>query len=827
MSRSATPGVDEPVDGSQAACSDFRVEILNILDLITVDFDIADEGWTWVRNGNSGLPKYRSISGVAEKSKIAHNDTPANHNSHDHNTDVLVDPGQAGVLSNVNGPNNEDTDNVDVIDPDTDVRTPTKIELEWEIGTFPNEKGQSVPERYFPKWAWPNVGDRVWANGHWVFDCGHGKRIGTTEQIEGIINTAPSYHRSEIHPPRAIASMRSQADTLPGTGTTRVPVTATDLYVHGRAGFVVDQLSCGMGIIVNGYDGGGPDACPTKTTPIAENFEFDVCLPPRQHAEAQSNWRIADGPGNTVTSAALQVNVTRVRPAPAGCANDDVDPVGADQEESYDLGEALHVLVPLGGSGVADTAVYARRIVAGWVEPPATPLPHLQMTLDRMNLHFSGDGGVIASDDGELTFFWANVDRAPDEWVRLADYAPVASNGNSKMNDYDPSPWGDSFMSLGAVFDFYVRYGQTVNVHANGYDQDCYDGSFGDHHFTATSPYISCAFDIDETGNNDPLDQLAVSLEPPDYAGDPALGACPGIDPASGVGSCNVRTIPKCRLPFGLCPDATTGMQSDYELDFTLRRLPLTNEDTADLAVSKSCTFAGEVALPNHPLTCTVTIVNHGPGLPRGVTLTDTVSGLAGDVAIGAPSVTIAGAPSSSPCTVSSGAFSCTLYTVPVGGSATVTVTITPGQAGTLGNAARATTASADPEGGNDDGRAEVVVYLPVDVDVRPGGTPNPVNLGSGGLIPVAILGTPTFDARTVGPASVCFGDDGAPAERACTEAHGAGQLEDVDRDGDVDLVLHYRTPETGIDAGDTAACLTGTTAAGIRVFGCDAIVTR
>ena len=51
------------------------------------------------------------------------------------------------------------------------------------------------------------------------------------------------------------------------------------------------------------------------------------------------------------------------------------------------------------------------------------------------------------------------------------------------MNDDHLLLVGDLFMLLGAVFYFYVRYGDTVNVDVNGYDQDCYDGSFGDDDF--------------------------------------------------------------------------------------------------------------------------------------------------------------------------------------------------------------------------------------------------------------------------------------------------------------------------------------------------------
>ena len=112
-------------------------------------------------------------------------------------------------------------------------------------------------------------------------------------------------------------------------------------------------------------------------------------------------------------------------------------------------------------------------------------------------------------------------------------------------------------------------------------------------------------------------------------------------------------------------------------------------------------------------------------------------------------------------------------------------------------------------------------------VDIKPGSTRNPINLSSHGVIPVAILTTDIFDATTVDPSTVCFGDDDNPAQRDCTEAHGRGHIEDVNSDGRPDLLLHYETNQTGIDPGDTEACLTGETFDGLEVEGCDAIKTR
>ena len=44
--------------------------------------------------------------------------------------------------------------------------------------------------------------------------------------------------------------------------------------------------------------------------------------------------------------------------------------------------------------------------------------------------------------------------------------------------------------------------------------------------------------------------------------------------------------------------------------------------------------------------------------------------------------------------------------------------------------------------------------------------------------------------------------------------------------DGRLDLLLHFETQQTGIDPGDTQACLTGKTFTGVGVEGCDAITT-
>lgn len=700
-----------PINGSSAACTDFRLIVIPYV----IESDVTDEGWVWVQRGDISQPRYQSVSGVVTQSEVASNDTPANHNSHDQDFSVLVDHAYEGILSNVNRPNSPNFDNLEANDGADDLRAPTRIGVEWELGTFPSEKGRTVPQRYFPRWAWPSIGDRVWANGNWVFDCGHGKKVGVLRPNPNAslppVFIGEEFFRSEIHPPRAIASMRRQAGTLPGTGTTPVPVTATDLYIHGEAGFVTEILNCGMSIVIDGFGpDDDPDACPIKTTPIAENFEFDICLPPRPSPAAELSWRIEAGPANSVPG--HEPEVTRIA-APAGCANDDVgDAIStSDTDESYDLVTALHVRVPLAGSGVADVETYARRIVAGWVHPPAPPLPHLRLTLDRVNVHSSGDGGIAASDDGELTFFFVNIDRASNEWIRVADYAPVASNGNSVLNDYDPRLLTDSFTTLsGAVFDFYVPHGQDVGIAARVYDQDCYDDDFGEHHLSLGT-YVGCALDVDETGNNDELGKLDVRLLPSSFGTLPGFGSCPGIA-SVGAATCNVTPAWTPRI-LSIGPPPVVVLRPDYELDFTLERLALADEDEADLVVTKTCRHDGDVLLVGQPLTCTITIGNLGPGLPRGTVVTDTISGslTPAQYAIGTPELQVDGGPVTTPCTAAADGFTCPIETLRVGGSATIRVAIVASTVGTIVNQARATTVSTDAQAANDGASDTATVY--------------------------------------------------------------------------------------------------------------------
>jgi polyhydroxybutyrate depolymerase len=92
---------------------------------------------------------------------------------------------------------------------------------------------------------------------------------------------------------------------------------------------------------------------------------------------------------------------------------------------------------------------------------------------------------------------------------------------------------------------------------------------------------------------------------------------------------------------------------------------------------------------------------------------------------------------------------------------------------------------------------------IAVDVTVQSGG----INPRSNGVVPVAVLSTDGFDATTIDLDTVRFGPAGAAPVGA--------SVTDIDDDGTPDLLLRFRIPDTGIEAGTETVTLTGLAAEG------------
>jgi hypothetical protein len=116
---------------------------------------------------------------------------------------------------------------------------------------------------------------------------------------------------------------------------------------------------------------------------------------------------------------------------------------------------------------------------------------------------------------------------------------------------------------------------------------------------------------------------------------------------------------------------------------------------------------------------------------------------------------------------------------------------------------------------------------LAVSVDIKPDGLPNSINPHSRGVLPVAILGSDTFDVTTIDVTTLSFGPDAVSTAHNLTDTFTYNDhLRDVNLDGYMDLVSHYMTRATGIACGDESATMTGATLSGQAILGSDSLRT-
>lgn len=98
-------------------------------------------------------------------------------------------------------------------------------------------------------------------------------------------------------------------------------------------------------------------------------------------------------------------------------------------------------------------------------------------------------------------------------------------------------------------------------------------------------------------------------------------------------------------------------------------------------------------------------------------------------------------------------------------------------------------------------GICPVAVY----VDIKPGGCPTPINVGSEGVLPVAVLGTADFDVTTIAPTSIKLAgvlplrwemEDVATPYTINVDGCNIDDCHELTGDGYVDLTLKFDTQE-------------------------------
>jgi hypothetical protein len=114
-----------------------------------------------------------------------------------------------------------------------------------------------------------------------------------------------------------------------------------------------------------------------------------------------------------------------------------------------------------------------------------------------------------------------------------------------------------------------------------------------------------------------------------------------------------------------------------------------------------------------------------------------------------------------------------------------------------------------------------------LNLDIKPGSDPNSINPFDRGSIPVAILGSQDFDVSTIDATTLVFGPNQVATRHDLGDDWTFNEhMADVNLDGFMDLMTHFKTRDTGIACGDTEATLSGTTLDGASVEGSDAIRT-
>jgi hypothetical protein len=644
-----------------------------ILGLVADRF-LNELGWAWV----DPLHPMQSLTGVVEnKSDVSPNDLPAEHDSHDQNFDVVPDPSSQFLMSDANLLDHGGT-----------------MENEWEVNDF-------------PEWAWPNIGDRVWLNGNWVLDCSH------NEPISG-------HHNAEIHPPRAVASMRDEMHTLPGSGTTPVALKGTDLYIHGNGGYATTVEECGVSTVLF------LDNSPCTPRPgIAEDYNFEIPIGAAPFPGAVPSYSVEVGPGNTLA------------PAPT---------LTFESVSALTGGPAYLVHVPLAGTGATNDDVYARHIYTGWIAPPAN-LHHYVATLVKG--HIDNAHSPVPFTGCDCRSFRMSVNRATNsEWSTLNGFDvptdisgdPFCPGSNTLDSWRDGGICGSGDLNFnGPSFDFYLHDQEFVTFHFYGYKSNCWDSAFGSPHSLEVSGLIMG------------LCYLTPSV---------LLGDGPED---SDLGVAEATFIPSSILANN--GDHVVHSQSgDYNMTVHVDEVPLGLEDTADLALNKNCSPAQVIAPA--PFSCRIEVTNAGPALPHDVKVTDTITAPTTNYTVVNPTLSwenVASPPPPVPCTVTANQIVCNVGTVPLDGAkAVINYDLTSNDGGTFSDTATVTTGSTDNNSANDSATASAMVIVPTRTAIASSADPSRVSQA------VTYTATVTAGVGTSTPTGTTTFYDGAAPVTGC-----------------------------------------------------------
>ena len=113
---------------------------------------------------------------------------------------------------------------------------------------------------------------------------------------------------------------------------------------------------------------------------------------------------------------------------------------------------------------------------------------------------------------------------------------------------------------------------------------------------------------------------------------------------------------------------------------------------------------------------------------------------------------------------------------------------------------------------------------IPVIIDIKPGDEPNSINLCSEGVVPIAILGSDTFDVNDIDTDTLRFAEASVKVV-GMKDPHSLCNYEDVNDDLFYDLVCQFMTADiAGIDGQSSTATVNGELLNGTPVEGTDSV---
>lgn len=121
--------------------------------------------------------------------------------------------------------------------------------------------------------------------------------------------------------------------------------------------------------------------------------------------------------------------------------------------------------------------------------------------------------------------------------------------------------------------------------------------------------------------------------------------------------------------------------------------------------------------------------------------------------------------------------------------------------------------------------------HTPVIIDIRPGLYPNRVNLTSKGLLAVAVLSTPDFDASQFIPEMAHLSDATMAMTDGCSGAMAVRWTwDDENSDGLTDLVFYFKIQDLDLTSSSTAATLMAHGTYGsstLHIMGTDSVLVK